>query len=70
MEDIRRKIVFSTVVNLSRDNLTTNEISLHSNGLKLVPTPRGITKAIIKEELEACGTKFRLIWHFRMMRGV
>ena len=70
MEDIREKIVCPSVVNLSRHNLTTNEISLHSKGLKLVPTPRGITKVILKEELEACGMKFRLIWHFRMMRRV
>lgn len=55
MEDIREKIVCPSIVNLSRHNLTTNEISLHSKGLKLVPTPRGITEAIIKKELEACG---------------
>ena len=34
-------------------------------GLKFVPTPRGINKALIKEELEAYGRKLRLMWHFR-----
>ena len=33
--------------------------------LKFVPAPRGINKALIKEELEAYGRKLRLMWHFR-----
>ena len=50
------KFVSPNVVNLSCRNLT---------GLKFVPTPRGINKALIKEELDAYGRKLRLMWHFR-----
>ena len=50
---------------MSCRNLTSNEISLFSKGLKFVPTPRGINKALIKEELEAYGRKLRLMCHFR-----
>ena len=34
-------------------------------GTKFVPTPRGINKELIKEELEVYGRKLRLMWHFR-----
>ena len=64
-ERLQGKFVNPNVVNLSRRNLTNNEISLFSKGLKFVPTPRGINKALIKEELEAYGRKLRLMWHFR-----
>ena len=57
------KFASPNVVNLSRRNLTNNEISLFSKGLKFVLTPRGINKALIKE-LEAYGRKLRLLWHF------
>ena len=51
---------------MSRRNLTSNEISLLSKGLKFVPTTRDINKVFIKEELEAYGGKLRfmLLWHF------
>ena len=64
-ERLKGKFVSPNVVNLSRRNLTNDEISLLSKGLKFVPTPRGINKALIKEELEAYGRKLRLMWHFR-----
>ena len=64
-ERFKGKFVSPNVVNLSRHNLTNDEISLLSKGLKLVPTPRGINKALIKEEPEAYGRKLRLMWHFR-----
>ena len=64
-ERLKGKFVSPNVVNLSRRNLTNDEISLLSKGLKFVPTPRGIHKALIKEELEAYGRKLRLRWHFR-----
>ena len=41
--------VSPNVVSLSRHNLTNNEISLLSKGLKFAPTPRGINRAPIKE---------------------
>ena len=56
------KFVSPDVVNLSRRNLTSNKISLLFTGLKFVPTPRGINKALIKEELEAYGGN--CMWHF------
>ena len=55
----------SHVVNFSRRNLTSNAISLLSKGLKLVPTTRGVNKALINEELEAFGRRLKLMWHFR-----
>ena len=63
-ERYKGKFVSPNVVNLSCRNLTSNEISLLSKGLKFVPTPRGINKGLIKEELEAYGRKLRLMWHF------
>ena len=64
-ERYKGKFVSSNVVNLFCRNLTSNEISLLSKGLKFVPTPRGINKAPIKEEMEAYGRKLKLMWHFR-----
>ena len=64
-ERYKGKFVSPNVVNLPSGNLTSNEISLLSKGLKLVPTPRGISKAFIKEELETFSRKLRLMWHFR-----
>ena len=52
-ERYKGKFVCPNVVNLACLNLTSNEISPLSKGLKFVPTPRGINKAFIKEELEA-----------------
>ena len=64
-ERLKGKFVTPSIVNLSRGNVTNDEISLLSKGLKFVPTPRGLNKALIKEELEAYGRKLRLMWHFR-----
>ena len=36
-----------------------------SKGLKFIPTPTSVNKALIKEELECFGRKLRLLWHFR-----
>ena len=41
------------------------EISLLSKGLKFIPTPTYVNKAVLKEELENFGRKLRLKWHFR-----
>ena len=56
-ERYKGKCVSPNAVNLSRRNLARNEISLLSKGLKFVPTPRGINKALTKEDLEAYGRK-------------
>ena len=64
-ERLKGKFVSPNVVNLPRRNLTNDEISLLSKGLKFVPTPRGINKALIREELEGYGRKLRPMWHFR-----
>ena len=64
-EGPKGKFVSPNVVNLFRLNLTNNQISLLPNGLKFVPTPQGINKALIKEELQAYGRKLRLMLHFR-----
>ena len=45
--------------------MSKGETSLLSKGLKFIPTPRHINKALIKEELETYGGKLRLMWHYR-----
>ena len=45
--------------------MSKDEISLLSKGLKFIPTPKHINKALIKEEFETYGRKLRLMWHYR-----
>ena len=59
------KFVSENVINLSGRDLSKAEISLLSKGLKFVPTPTNVNKAILKEELEKFGRRLRLKWHFR-----
>ena len=59
------KFVCKNVINLSRRNLSSAEISLLSKGLKFVPTANKIDQGKLKRELEECGRKLRLMWHFR-----
>ena len=59
------KFVSSNVVNISKRVLSQAEISLLSKGLKFIPTPPTVNRAILKEELEVFGRKLRLKWHFR-----
>ena len=59
------KFVGKNVINLSRRNLSSAEISLLSKGLKFVPTANKIDQAKLKRELEEYGRKLRLMWHFR-----
>ena len=54
------KFVRPNVINLSKD-----EISLFSKGLKFIPTPKHINKVLIKEELETYGRKLRLMWYYQ-----
>ena len=59
------KFVSSNAINLSSRHLSLDEVSLFSKRLKFVSTPKHINKAKIKEEIEICGRKLRLLWHFR-----
>ena len=59
------KFFSPNIINLSSRHLSRDEISLLSKGLKLVPTPKHINKAKIKEEIKVYGRKLRLMWHFR-----
>ena len=59
------KFVSKNVINLSRRNLSSVEISLLSKGLKFVATANKIDQAKLKRELEEYGRKLRLMWHFR-----
>ena len=59
------KFVSDNVVNLSSKNLSAAEISLLSKGLKFVPTPTHVDRAVLKAELETFGRRLRLKWHFR-----
>ena len=53
------------VINLSKRNLTKEEISVLSKGLQFVPTPKHFHKAFLREELQNFGRKLRLKWFFR-----
>ena len=59
------KFVSPNVINLSKRHLSKDEISLLSKGLKFIPTPKHINKALIKEELETYGRKLRLMRHYQ-----
>ena len=59
------KIVSLNVMNVSKRHLSKDEISLSSKGLKFIPTPKHINKALIKEKLETYGRKLRLMGHYR-----
>ena len=61
---LKGKFVSSNVINLSTRILSKVEISFLSKGLKVIPTPASVNKALIKEELECFGRKLRLLWHF------
>ena len=58
-------LVSPNVINVSKRHLSKGEISLLSKGLKFIPTPKHINKALIKEEIETYGRKLRLMWHYR-----
>ena len=59
------KLVSKNVINLSRRNLSTSEISLLSKGLKFVATAHKTDHAKLKIELEEDGRRLWLMWHFR-----
>ena len=64
-ERFEDKFVSKNVINLSRRNLSSAEISLLSKGVKFVPNAKKIDQAKLKRELEEYGQKLRLMWHFR-----
>ena len=55
------KFVSKNVINLSRRNLSSAEISLLSKRLEFVPTANKIDQAKLKRELEEYGRKLRLM---------
>ena len=58
---LKGKFVSPNVINLSTRILSKTEISLLSKGLKFIPTPTTVNKALIKEELECFGRKLPLL---------
>ena len=60
----KANFVSRNVINLSKRNLTKDEISLLSNFLQFVPTPKHFNKALLRE-LQNFGKKLRLKWFFR-----
>ena len=65
-EDDRLKghFVSGSVVNLSRRDLSEEDMRLLSKGLKFSPTPTDIDKAKLKEDLEAYKRRMRLRWQY------
>ena len=61
----KANFVSLNVINLSKRNLTKDEISLLSKGLQFVSTPKHFNKALLREEPENFGRKLRLKWFFR-----
>ena len=53
------------IINLSKRNLTKDEISLLSKDLQFVSTPKHFNKAFLREKLENIGRKLRLERLFR-----
>ena len=62
---LKGKFVSKNVINLSKRNLSENEISLLSKGLNFIPTSNKVDVARLKLELEQFGRMLRLKWHFR-----
>ena len=58
---LKGKFVSPSVINLSNRISSIAEISLLSKGLKFIPTPTSVNKALIKEELECFGRKLPLL---------
>ena len=58
---LESKFVSKNVINLSRRNPSSAEISFLSKGLKFVPTANKIDQAKLKRELEEYGRKLNLM---------
>ena len=59
------RFVSGSVVNLSRRELSKEDVSLLSKGLKFSPTPTDIDKAQLEADIEDFKRRMRLRWHFR-----
>ena len=57
---LKGRFISGSVVNLSRRELSEEDISLLSKGLKFSPTPTDIDKAQLKSDLEAFNRRMRL----------
>ena len=62
---LKGKFVSPNVINLSTRILSKAEISLLSKGLKFIPIPTSVNKALIKEELECFGKKLHILQYFQ-----
>ena len=62
---LKGEFVSKNVINLSKRNLSENEISLLSKGLNFIPTCNKVDVARLKIELERFGRMLRLKCHFR-----
>ena len=61
---LKVKFISKNVINLSKRNLSENEISLLSKGLNFILTRNKVDVARSKLELEQFGRILRLKWHF------
>ena len=59
------QFVSGNVINLSRRELSEDDICLLSKGLKFFPTPTDIDKAKLKADMEEFKRRMRLRWYFR-----
>ena len=62
---ITGRFVSTNVVNLSKKELSEDDVSLLSKGLKFCPTPKEIDKAELRADLEEFKRRIRLKWHFK-----
>ena len=60
----KANFVSPNAINLSKLNLTKDEISLLSKVIQFVPTPKHFNNALLREELKYFGRKLRLKWFF------
>ena len=60
----KANFVSPNAINMSKRNLTKDEMSLLSKGLQFVPTPKHFNKALLREEPENFRRRLRLKWFF------
>ena len=69
-DQFKGKFVCKNVINLPKQNLTENDISLLSKGLNFTPTCNMVDVARLKLQLEQFGRMLCLKWHFRKIRQI
>ena len=67
---LKGKFVSENVINLSKRDLSENEISLLSKGLNFIPTCNKVDGARLKLELEQFGRMLRLKCILEMIREI